>query len=73
MKEQLTPDCSRQSPECAAYPQSTEREQDYFVIANPEGVKQSSATVDKIASSGKERPLRNDSLGLPCSRWSPRS
>ena len=31
-----------------------------FVIANPVGVKQSSDTVGKIASSGKEHPPRND-------------
>jgi len=31
-----------------------------FVIASPAGAKQSSATLEKIASSGKEHPPRND-------------
>ena len=37
------------------------QEQGNFVIANPAGVKQSIDTLEKIASSGKERPSRNDS------------
>jgi hypothetical protein len=32
-----------------------------FVIASPAGAKQSSDTVEEIASSGKECPPRNDS------------
>ena len=36
-----------------------------FVIASPAGAKQSSDTLEKIASLGKERPPRNDMTSLP--------
>jgi hypothetical protein len=36
-----------------------------FVIASPAGAKQSTETLEKIASSGKEGPPRNDMSSLP--------
>ena len=35
-----------------------------FVIANPAGVKQSSDTLEKIASSGKDCPPRNEKRSM---------
>jgi len=50
--------------ECATCPQGTKQEQAHFVIASPAGAKQSLGTIEKIASSGKTRPPRDDIAGL---------